>query len=100
MLGKRKILRLLLGLSLGLALFGCVGLPRRRPPLEDAPRRPLLGKRRQQQLQQSQPPVAQVPADPVPVEPLPVPPVTPVSATASPPTAPTAVASQGPMPRP
>jgi hypothetical protein len=30
----RKTMRMLLGLTLGLAFFGCVGLPRRQPPTE------------------------------------------------------------------
>ena len=67
MLGKKKILRLLLGLSLFLAFFGCVGLPRRRPPLE-APRRPLAGQRRPpRQAVPTQPIPLSIPADPVPV---------------------------------
>src|SRR5262245_41102920 len=75
MLGKRKVLRLLVGLSLGLAFVGCVGLPRRRPPL-DAPAEEQQVCRRRWRRHAVQPPVTQVPADPIPVAPLPVPPAT------------------------
>ncbi len=66
MLGQKKILRLLLGVTLGLAFFGCVGLPRRRPPLE-APRRPLAGQRRPARPPQAVAPG--IPADPTPAQP-------------------------------
>ncbi|MBI1913367.1 MAG: DUF1571 domain-containing protein [Planctomycetes bacterium] len=118
MLGKRKVLRLLVGLSLGLAFFGCVGLPRRRPPL-DAPAQEQQVCKRRWRRHAVQPPVTQVPADPIPVEPLPVPPATsittptttspappdplsrvprPTGATAPPVTSPSPIAARGTPP--
>src|SRR5262245_41273615 len=40
MFSGKKAVRLVLGLTLGLAFFGCVGLPRRKPPLDAEFRRP------------------------------------------------------------
>lgn len=61
MVFRQKVLRLLLGLSLGLGFFGCVGLPRRRP-LTDAP-----DAQAQRSPSRELAPRLDVPADPAPV---------------------------------
>src|SRR5262245_31435995 len=66
MLATFKTTRLLLGLSLGLAFIGCVGLPRRRPPTEGIAR-PTLAQ--QGGARDRVPaPTLRIPADPAPVE--------------------------------
>src|SRR5207253_3252128 len=64
MMGGRKMTRLFLGLGLGMAFFGCVGLPRRQPPTETRPRPSATAQRERNQ----DAPTPGVPADPVPVE--------------------------------
>lgn len=100
MLLRTKLLRLLLSLSLGLAFFGCMGLPRRKPIAEQAlpnlPQRPARAGEGQQAASSaasqpqvasgfvSDPPVTQASADDTP--PAPMPAGTPVvRATAPPP---------------
>ncbi len=72
MLARKRMFRLCLALALGLAFFGCVGVPRRRPPAEG---RPVAARNRQGREAVSAPPT-ELPPDPVPVDP---PPVTPTS---------------------
>src|SRR5215211_6837378 len=63
MLVKIKTLRLLLGLVLAMAFFGCVGLPRRRPPAEGVARNPApRGQDRPAQSEDG----LRIPADPAP----------------------------------
>jgi len=57
-----RTVRLVLGLSLALAFFGCVGLPRRRPPTEGV--RPG---RQTQDRELSSAPLLRIPEDPKPV---------------------------------
>ena len=57
MTGRMRVTRLFVGLGLGLAFFGCVGLPRRQPPTESA---------LQRQRDRGTP--LSIPADPKPVE--------------------------------
>jgi hypothetical protein len=64
MAGRMRTIRLILGLALGLAFFGCVGLPRRRPATEGVmPRSPLAQRGGHEQSS----PQLRIPADPEPV---------------------------------
>ncbi len=65
MQARMKILRLVLGLVLGLAFFGCVGLPRRRSPTEDAPPSTLAQQR--QRNQDAPAPPLRIPSEPTPI---------------------------------
>jgi Protein of unknown function (DUF1571) len=80
MFSRYKLTRLVLGVTLGMAFFGCVGLPRRRPPTENTSPSPLARNRARNE-RVAPPPPLQIPSDPVPVEPAP-------QATSQPPTQP------------
>lgn len=70
--GKKKTVHVILGLTLGLAFFGCVGVPRRQPLTEGA-RKPVQQRRLARDKAKAP---LQIPEDPKPVapeEPAPVP---------------------------
>lgn len=113
MLLRTKMLRLLLGASLGLAFFGCMGLPRRRPLAEvNQPELPQRSSRigdtqADSSRNQGQPPqapqrpdaaVRQTSVDTTPPAPIPTP--TPVVRATAPPTQPLRTTSEPAPPQP
>jgi len=62
---RMRTVRLVLALALGLAFFGCVGLPRRRPPTEGV--RPGDARRQNQDRDVSAAPLLRIPEEPKPV---------------------------------
>jgi hypothetical protein len=90
MLARMKLMRLVLGLALGLAFFGCVGVPRRLPPSSDSVASSTTPRRQREE----DAPLLRIPSEPTPVE---VPP-TPVSVETTRSTAPPSPATAPPSP--